>query len=168
MHWKWWWIFGLFHPFSLIIRRSAEYCSPSSVLQHRTVYKWFSWGRDLTFGGKSQGLCLVQLCSRYRLVSATLSSYHQYWIIKEAASLKVNGPLDSCLLIIVFEIGRLIDIWKPSALYVEYRMGGFCLYCKWNRMGVACVCRIAAETFILLFRILLGLVSFRLLSFRLL
>ena len=106
-------------------------------------------GRDFTFRGKSQGLCLLQLCSRYRLVSATWSPYHQYWIINEAASLnlKVNGPLCSCLLIIVFEIGRLIDIWKPSTLYVEYRMGGFCLYCKWNGVAWKGVCRVAAEMF---------------------
>ena len=50
-------------------------------------------------------------------------------------------------LIIVFEIGRLIDIWKPSTLYVEYRMGGFCLYCKWNGVAWKGVCRVAAEMF---------------------
>ena len=50
--------------------------------------------------GKSQGLSLVQLCAKYRLVSTihrvlTISADK----IKEAASFKVNGQLYSCLLI---------------------------------------------------------------------
>ena len=63
--------------------------------------------------GKNRGQCLVQLCAKYRLVSAT---------IKEAASLKVKGPLYSCLLIARVcptEVGRLIDIWKPFIPFVS-------------------------------------------------
>ena len=48
-------------------------------------------GHGFTSGGQSQGLCLAQLCAKYRLVSATLSPYHQ---CKKAASLKT-----SCLLV---------------------------------------------------------------------
>ena len=40
------------------------------------MYRWFSWGVASLPEGKSQGLCLVQLCAEYRLVSATLSPYH--------------------------------------------------------------------------------------------
>ena len=48
-----------------------------------------------------RGLCLVQLCAKCRLISAALSPYHQCRKIKEAASLKVEGPLlYSCLLIV--------------------------------------------------------------------
>ena len=40
------------------------------------AYKWFPWGVTSLSEGKSQGLCLVQLCAKYRLVSATSSPYH--------------------------------------------------------------------------------------------
>ena len=36
--------------------------------------RWFSWGVVSLPEGKSRGLCLVQLCAKYRLVSATSSS----------------------------------------------------------------------------------------------
>ena len=49
--------------------------------------------------GKSWGVCLVQLCVKYRLVSATLSPYHQCQKTKEAVSLEVKGPTHSYLLI---------------------------------------------------------------------
>ena len=39
-------------------------------------YKWFSWGVASLPEGKSRGLCLVQLCAKYRLVNAKLSPYH--------------------------------------------------------------------------------------------
>ena len=58
-----------------------------------------SWGVVSLPESKSQGLCLVQLCAKYRLVSAASSPYHQCRKIKEAASLKVKGSLYSCLLI---------------------------------------------------------------------
>ena len=56
-----------------------------------TNYRWFSWSVASLPEGKSRGLCLVHLCAKYRLVSATLSPYHQ---CKKAASLKT-----SCLLV---------------------------------------------------------------------
>ena len=37
--------------------------------------RWFSWCVASHPEGKSRGLCLVQLCAKYRLVSATLSPY---------------------------------------------------------------------------------------------
>ena len=40
------------------------------------VYRWFLWGVASLPEGKSRALCLVQLCAKYRLVSATLSPYH--------------------------------------------------------------------------------------------
>ena len=49
--------------------------------------------------GKSQGQCLVQLCTKYKLVSATSSPSISAERKKEAASLKVKGPLYSSLLI---------------------------------------------------------------------
>ena len=39
----------------------------SDILQ----YRWFSWGVASLPEGKSQCLCLVQLCPKYRLVSTT-------------------------------------------------------------------------------------------------
>ena len=36
-------------------------------------YRWVSWSVDSLPEGKSRGLCLVQLCAKYRLVSATSS-----------------------------------------------------------------------------------------------
>ena len=39
-------------------------------------YRWFSWGVVSLPEGKSRGPCLVQLCAKHRLVSATSSSYH--------------------------------------------------------------------------------------------
>ena len=38
--------------------------------------KWFLWGVASLPEDKSWGLCLEQLCARYRLVSATVSPYH--------------------------------------------------------------------------------------------
>ena len=49
--------------------------------------------------GKSRCLCLAQLCTNYRLVSATLSPYHCCLEIEEADSYKVKGSLYSCLLV---------------------------------------------------------------------
>ena len=46
--------------------------------------------------GKSWGLCLAQLCAKYRLVSAMLSPYHLVLKIEEAASLKLRGSLKTC------------------------------------------------------------------------
>ena len=46
--------------------------------------------------GKSWGVCLVQLCVKYRLVSATLNQCQK---TKEAVSLEVKGPTHSYLLI---------------------------------------------------------------------
>ena len=37
------------------------------------AYRWFSWGMASLQEGKSQGLYLVQLCAKYRLVSTTLT-----------------------------------------------------------------------------------------------
>ena len=36
-------------------------------------YRWFSWGVASLPEGKSRALCLAQLCTKYRLVSATLT-----------------------------------------------------------------------------------------------
>ena len=50
------------------------------------------------------------------LLSATMSPYHLYWKIKEAASHKVKGLLYSCLLIarLPSRSRTVIGIWKPS------------------------------------------------------
>ena len=40
------------------------------------MYRWLSGGVASLPEGKSQGLCLVQLCVKYRLVSATSNPYH--------------------------------------------------------------------------------------------
>ena len=50
--------------------------SSSPFLVPPPVYEWFSWGVASLQEGKSRGLCLVQLCAKYRLVSTTLSPYH--------------------------------------------------------------------------------------------
>ena len=70
--WWWWWWWGgggggrerLF-----FIKTFPETCCTC-------VYRWFLWGVASLPEGKSRGLCLVQLCAKYRLVSATLSPYH--------------------------------------------------------------------------------------------
>ena len=76
---------------------------------HYAAYKWFSWGVASLLKGKSQGLCLVQLCAKYRLVNATSSPYRK---IKEAASLKVkvHCTAASGLCVCPLEVGCLIDI----------------------------------------------------------
>ena len=55
-------------------------CSPqggeSITVKPHLLYRLFSWGVASLPEGKSQGLCLVQLCAKYRLVSAMLSPYH--------------------------------------------------------------------------------------------
>ena len=48
--------------------------------------------------GQELGVFGAVVC-KYRLVSATLSLYHQCQKIKEAVSLKVKGLMHSCLLI---------------------------------------------------------------------
>ena len=69
------------------------------IVLYTLLYRWFSWGVASLLEGKSRGLGFVQLCAKYRLVSATSSPYHYYRKVKEAAPLKVKGPLYSCLLI---------------------------------------------------------------------
>ena len=49
--------------------------SPFLPFSLRSVYMVFM-GRGFTLEGKSWGLCLVQLCAKYRLVSTTSSLYH--------------------------------------------------------------------------------------------
>ena len=64
-----------------------------------------------------RGLCLVQLCAKYRLISATLSPYYQCRKIKEATSLKVKGPLYSCLLIVRLPFGSRTLNWDLETIY---------------------------------------------------
>ena len=52
--------------------------------------------------GKSWGMHLVQLGTKYRLVSTRLSPYHIY---QKQLSLDCTFAF--------LEVGRLIDIWKP-------------------------------------------------------
>ena len=59
--------------------------------------RWFSWGVASLPEGNSRGLCLAQLCTKYRLVSAALSPYYCCLKIEAAASLKVKDSLYSCL-----------------------------------------------------------------------
>ena len=67
-------------------------------------YRWFSWGVASLPEGKSWCLCLAQLCTNYRLVSATLTPYHCCLKI-EADSHKVKGLLYRCLLVTRFPSG---------------------------------------------------------------
>ena len=74
--------------------------------QQLFLYRWFSWGVASLPEGKSQHLCLVKLCTKYRLVSATLSHYYCCLKIEEAASHKVKGSLYSCLLVMHLPSGN--------------------------------------------------------------
>ena len=56
-------------------------------------YRWFSWGVASLPEGKSRHLCLAKLCTKYRLVSATLTPYYCCLKIEETASHKVKGSL---------------------------------------------------------------------------
>ena len=62
-------------------------------------YRWFSWGVASLPEGNSRRLCLAKLCTKYRLVNATLSPYYCCLKIEEAASHEVKGSLYSCLLV---------------------------------------------------------------------
>ena len=64
-------------------------------------------GCGFTSGGQELGSVFMQLCAKYRLVSAVLSPYHSWLKIKEAASCKVKSSLYSCLLITL-----LPSIWN--------------------------------------------------------
>ena len=58
--------------------------------QSVTVLLDGSHGAWLHFRRAKLGLCLAQLCAKYRLVSATLTPYHWYWKINKIASHKVK------------------------------------------------------------------------------
>ena len=90
--------------------------TPSFPLDHR----WFSGGVASLL---SRGLCLMQLCAKYRQVSVSLSRYHQCWKIKEAASLKekmlptrwkVRCTAASWLHACPLQVRCFIGIWKTS------------------------------------------------------
>ena len=68
--------FVLWQPHLVTVCKNAELIGASLGKPHTSeLYKWFSWGVVSLSEDKSRGLCLVQLCTKYRLVSAT-SSYH--------------------------------------------------------------------------------------------
>ena len=76
-------------------------------------------------GGQSWGVCLVQLCAKYRLEGAISCPYHPYPKIKKAVSLKVKGLLCSCLLIMCLPSGsRMLD-WHLETIYYAW-----CLQCS--------------------------------------
>ena len=60
----------MMNDISLLVRTSAFIILMSFPLQ---LYRWFSRGVASLLEGKSRGLCLVQLCARYRQVSTTMS-----------------------------------------------------------------------------------------------
>ena len=72
-------------------------------MKHITVcsslHRWISWGVASLPEGKSQGLCLVQLCAKIQASKCYIDSLPLVLKIKEAASLKVKGllPLDCVL-----------------------------------------------------------------------
>ena len=71
-------------------------------------------GRGLTSGGQESGSAFSTAVCKFQASKHYIESLPL--VRKEAASLKVKGPLHSCLLIVRLppEVGRLIDIWKPS------------------------------------------------------
>ena len=86
-------------------------------------------GHGFTSGGQSRSLCLVQLCTEYRLYSKC----HIELVPKDKrTSLKVKGQLNSCLLITRLVsrssyIGCLIDICKPSIVeHICNQLLGIC------------------------------------------
>lgn len=79
-----------------------------------------SWGVTLLPEGKIRSLHSVQLCVKYRLVSATLSPYHQWLKIKEAPPLEVKGPLFSCLLIVRLPPGSRTLYWHLETIYITH------------------------------------------------
>ena len=63
-------------PWNLV--RIVEVSVIGGVCFRRFHCRWFSCGVASLPEGKSRGLCLVQLCAKYRLVNATLRvlNYH--------------------------------------------------------------------------------------------
>ena len=58
-------------------RAFGERNTPHATVSHNLnlAYRWFSWNVASLPEGKSRGLCLAQLCTKYRLVGAALSLY---------------------------------------------------------------------------------------------
>ena len=75
-------------------------------------------GWALFLEGKSWGMHLVQLGTKYRPVSTTLSPYHIY---------QKQLPLD-CVFTFL-EVGCLIEIWKPFIDDGVGIHGNYRLYC---------------------------------------
>ena len=97
------------------------------------AYRWFSWGVASLPEGKSQGLCLAQLCTIYRLLSATLSPYHCCLKTEEAASLKMKGSLYSCLLVVHLPSGSRTLNWNLETIYIYVKLITLTL---WQRMSM--------------------------------
>ena len=70
-----------------------------------SLNRWFSWGVASLLEGKSRGLCLVQLCA--------LHEVHK----RSCFSLKVKGPLYSCLLIAHLPSGSRTLKWHLETIY---------------------------------------------------
>ena len=87
------------------------------VIVQAPIDVFFSWGMGSLPEGKCWGLCLTQLCAKYRLVSATRSPYHLCSKIKEAASLKVKGLLYSCLLMVHLPSRSRTLNWHLETIY---------------------------------------------------
>ena len=80
----------------------------------------FLWGVASLLEAKIRNLCAVQLCAKYRLVSATSSPYHKCRKIKRTASFKMKGLLYICLL-----IAHLLTL--VSNLYIWFPCPAHCL-----------------------------------------
>ena len=90
-------------------------------------YRWVSWGVVSLPEGKSRGLCLVQLCAKYRLVSAKSSLLPL--VLKDKRSCFSQGkrsalqlPLDCAFALQKYIVECLIDIWNPSIM-CPFRQG---------------------------------------------
>ena len=55
---------------------ACQDCSLRVLRVCQDPYRWFTWGVASLLEGKSRGLCLVQLCAKYRQGSVTSSPYH--------------------------------------------------------------------------------------------
>ena len=77
------------------------------------MWRWgFSSGTASLLEGKSQGLCLVQLCAKYRLVSIAE-------LKKKIAFHKVKGSLYSCLLTACLPSWSEMLNWNLETIYTK-------------------------------------------------
>ena len=79
--------------------------------------RWFSWGVASLLEGKNQSVCLVQLCAKYRLVSATSSLVPEDK--RSCFSQSERARCNSCLLIALLPSGSTTLNLETIYLYIH-------------------------------------------------